>query len=188
LLTKSLTTKLFLVTIIFISSLFSTNLSFAKVKNKYRYNSTELKVSLSPVQPEKISAFYEGRGFSKAMINVLKQKCFITVGIHNKSNDIIWHDLSNWTYTNKDSPIKRIDREQWKSQWKKMNIPLSHQSTFRWTLLPEKLDFRSGEGEGGNITLPYTNKPFSLKATFIRKTNKNDKTIKINIKNIRCAK
>lgn len=175
-----------LVTLIYCT--LSNNLAYAKAKSKYFYNSTALKVSLSPVPSEKVAAFYEGRGFSKEMVNTLKQKCFITIGIRNKSNNIILHDLSNWTYSNKNSEIKRIDREQWKLTWKKMNIPLSHQSTFRWTLLPEKLDFRSGEHEAGNITLPFSDKPFSLNATFTEINNKVKKNIYIKIQDIHCAK
>ena len=159
-----------------------------QAKSKYQFNNTLLRVSLSPVPSEKVAAFYEGRGFSKEMVNTLKQKCFITIGIRNKSNNIILHDLSNWTYSNKNSEIKRIDREQWKLTWKEMNIPLSHQSTFRWTLLPEKLDFRSGEHEAGNITLPFSDKPFSLDATFTIIENKVKKSIFVKIQDIHCAK
>lgn len=161
--------------------------SSIQAKPKYQFNNALLKIKFSPVAPEKIAAFYEGRGFSRPMINILKQHCFITIGIHNKSNDIIWLDISNWSFTNKTGPIKRINRAQWKFIWKEMNIPLAHQSTFRWTLLPEQLDFRSNEHEGGNITLPYSKHPFTLTAEFRTKADKSGKPIKVKLQGIQCA-
>lgn len=35
----------------------------------------------------------------------------------------------------------------------------ARQPTFRWTLLPENLDFQPDEREGGNIMLPRTRDP-----------------------------
>lgn len=160
----------------------------AKQNNRYQYKGNQIKISLSPRTPEQIAAFYEGRGFKKEMVNKLKQQCFITIGIHNKSKDILWHDASKWIFTSKAGNIQRLDRTHWKSVWKEMNIPLAHQSTFRWTLLPEKLDFRSNEHEGGNIILPYSNQPFTLKAEFKTKANKSGKPIKVIIDGIQCVR
>lgn len=160
----------------------------AKQNSRYQYNDNQIKISLSPRTPEQIAAFYEGRGFKKEMVNKLKQQCFITIGIHNKSKDILWHDASKWIFTSKSGNIQRLDRTHWKSVWKEMNIPLAHQSTFHWTQLPEKLDFRSSEGEGGNIILPYTNQPITLKAEFKTKANKSGKPINVMIDGIQCVR
>lgn len=158
-----------------------------KTKNKAQYTDKQIRISFSARTPEQIAAFYEGRGFSKAMVTKLKQQCFITVGIHNKSRHVIWLDLSNWIFANNNSAFKRLNRAHWKSVWKKMNIPLAHQSTFRWTLLPEKLDFRSNEHEGGNIILPFSDKPFTLRAHFKTKADKSGKPVIIQINNLQCA-
>jgi len=177
-----------LTSIVCISMLIVSNSIQAKTKDKYEYSSNSLRVRLSPKVPQNIAAFYEGRGFSKPMIDTLKQQCFITIGIHNKSNDIIWLKASNWVFSTKAGNIKRRDRAYWKSVWKKMSIPLAHQSTFRWTLLPEELDFRSGEHEGGNIILPYTEQPFTLTAEFKTKADKSGELIKVIINDIRCVR
>lgn len=179
--------RIYIVPAILIYILLSSSIVVAAQK-KYQFNNNQLKVTLVPRTPEQIAAFYEGRGFSKVMINTLKQQCFITVGIRNKSKNIIWHDLSNWRFSDNQGKIKRNNRTYWKETWKKMNISLAHQSTFRWTLLPEKLDFRNNESEGGNITLPYTNKAITLDASFKTHADKSGKSIAIKLTNIRCAK
>lgn len=155
---------------------------------KYQFKSKQISVRLSPRTPQQIAAFYEGRGFSKKMIDKLTPLCFITVGIHNKTNDILWHNLNNWQYSNSDGEFKAFNRAYWKQTWKKMNIPQAHQSTFRWTLLPESLDFRANEHEGGNIILPYFNKAFSLKARFKTQKNRQGKPVDITIENIQCPR
>ncbi len=159
----------------------------AKTRNIAQYSDTQIKIRFSPRTPQQIAAFYEGRGFSKAMVNILKQQCFITIGIRNKSQHIIWLDLEDWTFTNNNGQLKRLNRAHWLSVWQKMKIPLAHQSTFRWTLLPEKLDFRANEAEGGNIILPFSSKPFSLQACFKTKADKSGKPIIIRLNNIQCA-
>jgi len=68
-----------------------------------------------------------------------------------------------------------------------MNIPLSKQSTFRWTLIPETLDYLPYEREGGNIILPFTKDAITLKAAFATGENKQGKTITISTDKLFCA-
>jgi hypothetical protein len=127
-----------------------------------QYDSPELAVGLMPRTPLQIAAFYEARGFNKSMIEKLKQQCFITVWIHNKSSQVIWLDLAQ--------------------------LPLAHQSTFRWTLLPEILDFQPDEREGGNIVLPRDDKTIDIQATFPTGVDKSGMPITIRFNKIQCAK
>jgi len=182
--------NLFLLTTIAlsISCLLITTNVHAESEKRYQFTNKEIRVGVTPRSPQQMSAFYEGRGFSKEMINDLIQPCFFTVGIHNKTNDILWHDLSTWKFTNSNGEIKHLDRAYWKKKWAKMQIPLAHQSTFRWTLLPENLDFRSNEHEGGNIILPYSTKKFTLQVAFKTKKDKLGKLIPIKIENIQCQR
>lgn len=69
-----------------------------------------------------------------------------------------------------------------------MNIPQAHQSTFRWTLLPEQLDFRPNEAEGGNIILPWQDKPITIHAIFNTDKDKFAKPIEIKLDDISCKK
>lgn len=172
---------------IVISALLTPYTLHAKTKNKAQYANKQIRISFLFRTPEQIAAFYEGRGFSKAMVKKLKQQCFITVGLHNKSLDVVWLDLANWTFKNAKGEFKRFNRAYWKSAWEKMNIPLAHQSTFRWTLLPEALDFRPNEHEGGNIILPFSNKLFTLQAHFKTKTDKSGEAFTIQVNSLQCA-
>ncbi len=147
----------------------------------------ELQISFTPRTPDQMGSFYEARGFPGKMREILKQQCFITVGIRNTSNKKIWLDVSSWTFTAAGKTLKREHRDYWKKRWQEMGIPLSKQSTFRWTLIPETLDYLPGEHEGGNIVLPFTDKPISMTATFATGDNKQGKPITITTDKLFCA-
>lgn len=147
----------------------------------------ELEIEFAPRTPNQIGSFYEARGFPKNMLNLIKQQCYITVGITNNSDQTIWLDLTNWEFSAAGKAIKREHRDYWKKRWSDMGIPLSKQSTFRWTLLPEVLDYLPGEHEGGNILLPFTLGPIQLTATFATGENKQGKPITITTDKLFCA-
>ena len=147
----------------------------------------ELELELTPRTPNQMGSFYEARGFPGNMLNIIRQQCYITVGITNLSNQRIWLDLSSWEFSADGKIIKREHRDYWKKRWQAMDIPLSKQSTFRWTLLPETLDYLPGEREGGNVLLPFTRKPISLTATFATGDNKQGKKITITTDKLFCA-
>ncbi|MFO8025459.1 hypothetical protein [Thiohalophilus sp.] len=157
------------------------------IQAKPDYESDQLVVDLTPRTPQQIAAFYEGRGFSDTMIDLLREQCFITVFIENKSRDIIWLNLEHWQFTNADGSLIRRDRRYWKARWQKMDIPLAHQSTFRWTLLPEQLNFLPDEREGGNIILPREAQPFTLSARFDTGEQREGTPIEVKLENLRCA-
>ena len=147
----------------------------------------ELEIDFTPRTPNQMSSFYEARGFPKEMLDILKQQCFITVGILNTSKTKIWLDLNNWQFSTAGKPIIREHRDYWKQRWQELAVPLNKQSTFRWTLLPETLDYLPGEHEGGNIVLPFSNKPVSITATFASGENKQGKQITITTDKLFCA-
>ena len=146
-----------------------------------------VRVRLLPRSPEQIAAFYEARGFPKPAIAALKKQCFITVGIRNKSKSIVWLDMSTWRFESSNGPVTRLDRNYWKSYWKSLPLEQRFQSTFRWTLIPESLDFRPDEAEGGNIILPRTGKPVAIRAQFLTGADKTGPVIDIKIDDVHCA-
>ncbi|MCK4743982.1 MAG: hypothetical protein KAT25_09200 [Sulfuriflexus sp.] len=140
-----------------------------------------------PRTAQQMAAFYEGREFPINAINATRDACFFTIGIHNKSQSILKLNTNNWTFTTATETLSLLSRAHWIQRWKKLNLPQRFQSTFRWTLLPNQLDFQPDEHEGGNITLARINTPFTLTARFAKEMNSNAKPLIITFKNLRCA-
>lgn len=130
------------------------------------YEDELIRLRLMPRTAEQMAGFFEARGFPAGMIDELSQYCFFTAVIKNKSKNLLWLDMSEWHFVAGEQDVRRIPRSHWPPKWVAMRIPLAAQSTFRWTLLPEKLDFQPDEGEGGNVILERTNTHFSLTARF----------------------
>ncbi len=155
--------------------------------NVRQFDNGALRVHANPRTPQQIAAFYIGRKFPPQMVALLRQQCFITFGIRNRSDHVIWLDQSRWRFSAGGETLRPMDRAYWKQKWQELEMPLAAQSTFRWTLLPETLDFRPNESEGGNIVLPRTDKPISLTARFAVRGTEGGDTIEVNFDNLRCA-
>ncbi|MGD8785182.1 MAG: hypothetical protein PVG75_12140, partial [Thioalkalispiraceae bacterium] len=153
-------------------------------------NSFENKIfrlRLMPRTPNQIAAFYEARGFPDFAINELRNVCFITLGLGNRSDNKLYHDLSQWQFTDDNGPVNRILRPDWEKRWNKLGLKQRFQSTFRWTLMPEKLDFYPQEGEGGNIIFARSSQPITIKARV--RTGELDKQViyEVIFKDVECA-
>lgn len=168
--------------------LFSCLSLYSLVGQAVQLTTADYRLSASTRTLEQIAAFYEARGFPKPAIEVLKQQCYLTVYFHNKSKNIIWVDLGNWRFTTADGPLPRRDRQYWKQQWSKMDLAMRFQSTFRWTLMPERLDFRPDEREGGNLTLPYSKQPIRLNAVLTIINNGEETRKPIQLDGILCRR
>ena len=146
-----------------------------------------LRLRLSPRTAEQMAGFFEARGFPPVMIEELGQYCFFTVVIKNKSDKPLWLDLREWRFYSGKQEVRRVPRNQWPPIWKKKNIPMAAQSTFRWTLLPEQLDLQVDESEGGNVILERSAKHFSLEARFaLGETGQKGERL-VRIDNLSCA-
>ena len=151
-----------------------------------KVSNENMSITFRPRSPDQMDSFYGARGFPKAMRDILKKQCFITVGIRNTSQQKIWLNLADWKFSVNGKPIKREHRDQWKQRWQDMNIPLRYQSTFRWTLIPETLDYLPGEKEGGNIILPFSKEKITLDASFATGDNKQGEVISIHYDQLQC--
>jgi hypothetical protein len=147
----------------------------------------QIEIQLAPRTPDQLMSFYEARGFPSGMIDILSRQCFVTVRIHNKSEDKIWHDLANWKFSHNGKPLKREHRNYWLDKWHAMNMPQASISTFRWTLIPETLDYLPDEEEGGNIILPRVKGPISVKASFVTGDDKRGPVLNIEYDRLYCA-
>lgn len=159
----------------------------AQERDTYRYEDSQLVVRLRPRSPNQIAAFYEARKFPGSMIDLLRRQCFITVGIRNKGPEIIWLDLSEWRIESQGGEVTRRTRPWLNDRWEQMGAPMSARSTFRWTLLPELLDFRADEAEGGNIVLARQDAPFVIEARFDVGPERSGDAIVVRFDEVRCA-
>ena len=161
--------------------------TFAEEKDDpFRYETNNFKLRIIAQGPEQMSGFYEGRGFSKQAIDEIKKACFITVLMTNNSDKMIWLDISRWRFYAKDKPIERYKRAYWKSKFNERNIPLAHQSTFGWTLLPEARDLYPNEPVGGNVTFVKTKASFTMEMRFQTGINKEGKEIVVKFDEVTC--
>lgn len=162
--------------------------SICEAAEPIHYENEVLRLRITARTHEQMAGFYEARGFPPAMIEALRPACFFTVGIQNKGKDILWLDLGNWQFSAQGKAVPRIHRDEWRQRWQAMQIPLASQSTFRWTLLPEALDFRPAEREGGNITLQRVAGAISLDAVFHRGNDPAGLPLPVRIEGLECAR
>ncbi len=165
----------------------ATAIATATVTQLPTVTTEKIEIQFNPRSPNQLMSFYEARGFPTEMIEILKHECFITVRIHNKSKEVIWHDLGNWQFSHNGKMLKREHRNYWLDKWHSMKMPQASISTFRWTLIPETLDYLPDEEEGGNIILPRVKGPISVKASFATGDNKQGRALTIEYDKLYCA-
>ncbi len=153
----------------------------------FRFKHDEFRMRFTPRTPQQIHAFYEGRGFSKPALQSLQDKCFFTTGLKNTGKNIVLSDVANWKFSANGKPVKLYNRKDWKEHWTKLQLPLGHQATFRWTQFPIKLDFRPDEGEGGNVVIPRTRENLTFEATFYIQSNNAKTPVHVKVENMKCA-
>jgi hypothetical protein len=138
--------------------------------------------------PDQMAAFYEARGFPGNAIERLRRTCFVMAHIENRGEDVIWLELKNWHFLTPQGEIHRLDRDYWERVWDEIGLPQASRSTFGWTQLPGERDLQPGEPVGGNVILPATDEPFTLRADFLTGKDKRAGLISVRFENLRCAK
>ena len=154
----------------------------AQPRGQFQYEDDDVIIIIGARTPDQLAAFYTGRGFNQASIDAITSTCFVFGMIENKTYDALWLDLADWKFISANGEVvNRITLDDWKETWKKTGLPLSHQSTFRWTQLPGSRDLRQHEHVGGNVAVEWQQQPFSLEATFRTGMDKsgNPRTIKV---------
>ncbi|WP_455210372.1 hypothetical protein [Kaarinaea lacus] len=155
---------------------------------RIEFENALIKMIVMPRTREQMKAFYEGRGFPKPAIAAISEACFMTVIIHNKTDNILWLELDNWQFSNAAADVKRLERVYWKHRWESLGVPMANRSTFGWTLLPERRDLQAGEGVGGNITMAFTDHPFQVTAKFFRGADKQVSPLSVQLHQLQCIK
>lgn len=148
----------------------------------------KLRMRLLPRTPAQISAFYEGRGFPPRALAALRETCFMTLGIRNRSKDVLWLDLARLTVREPSGkPVPILDRGYWQQRWTALNLPRGKQATFQWTLLPSQRDLQPDESVGGNLVIQRVSGPLVLEARFRTGKGQRGGEIIVQMEGIRCA-
>jgi hypothetical protein len=142
----------------------------AKIKLKepgiWNYEDKLVRIEVRLQGPENMGAFYEARGFTRAAIELVAAKCFVTVSILNKAYPVLWLEPARWSIVTKDKTIKRYPIDFWQQQFDSVALPDAKRAAFRWTQIPEQRDLRPDEPVGGNISLPPLTEKFTLALEF----------------------
>ena len=155
----------------------------ARVENDY------IVFYLIPRTPEPMAAFYEGRGFPVAAVEEVKRHCFITAGMRNTGQTVLWLEPRYWRFWDATGrEIKRLDRNYWKRRWQALDLPAAQRATFGWTLLPESRDLQPDEPVGGNIVLPATEGPMTIQVRFRTGRDKRGPDLVLEFEGIRCPR
>ena len=131
-----------------------------------RYEDASVFVRIVQRSPEQLTAFYLGRQFNQAAIGKIRETCFVTPIIRNKTFDVLWLELDTWQFRRGDEKIPRIKRDYWPQRWDQSELPQAQRSTFGWTLMPEVRDLRPDESVGGSVVVPWQEQPFTLIMNF----------------------
>lgn len=152
------------------------------------FESDELLVVLRPRTPVQMAAFYEARGFPPPALARIRDACFVTVHIRNRSKRIIWLDLAEWTFSSAGQPLTRLDRAFWHTQWDDIGLRQASRSTFGWTLLPEIRDLHPDEPVGGNVVFPGQTRSFDMALDLPTGQQRDGDRITLQFNNIDCPR
>lgn len=146
-----------------------------------------LVVSLSPRTPDQLYAFYSARGFPDDALQHITSRCFLTIGIHNERNDVVWLELDNWRFVDRHGrDLARIKRAEWNARWDRIQLMPAQRAAFNWTQLPERRDLQPAEPVGGNVSLPSPGSTFALEAKFLTGADKRGPVVRLRIENLTC--
>jgi len=150
------------------------------------FENADMRIGLAPHTPDQMAAFYEARGFPPEALERIRQTCFVTVFIKNRSNRVLWLELDQWTFTSNGKPLPRLDDSYWKAQWDEINLRQASRSTFGWTQLPQVRDLQPGEPVGGNVVFPGGTEIFNIEARLRTGADKQGEVVRLGFGNVSC--
>ena len=143
--------------------------------------------SISSRTPDQLVAFYSARGFPANALQYLTRRCFLTIGIRNRRQDVVWLELTKWRFIDAQGrEVQRIRRNDWDQRWKEINLPKPARAAFGWTQLPESRDLQPDEPIGGNVALLPPQGSFTLQANFRIGHAKNGRVVSVRVPDLTC--
>jgi len=111
----------------------------------------EAGVSVQLVQrlPDQTRAFFQGRGFSTAESDSIARACVFQTIFRNDGKHPLVYDLDDWRITYQGKHRSLLTRERWDEKWQAEEANQTARIAFRWSLLPTRQGFESGDYNWG---------------------------------------
>ena len=112
---------------------------------------TEADVSIQMVQrlPDQTRAFFQGRGFSSSDADTIARSCVFQTIFRNDGKRPLTYDLDDWRIISQGQQNFLITRERWEQKWPEGEVSQAARIALRWSLLPTRQDFESGDYNWG---------------------------------------
>lgn len=143
-------------------------------------------LSLTPILPDQVRAFYLGRGFDADSTELLATKAcvFQTVFRNESIAGGIAFNLADWRVRvpKGEAPLK-LERD-WQREWERRGVPAGARTAFRYALFPTEHRYEVGDWNMGMTTyiLPPGSR-FDLKFVW----HEGDKRHEAVLRNVHCA-
>jgi len=127
----------------------------------WEYRSDYMTLRFVQRLPDQTRAYFAGRGFKQAEIDLIASKCVFQTVYKNitkgENQRVIQHNIRDWRYHANGKTLMMRPREDWKTEWQKRNVPVAQQVAFEWSLLPTTQVFQAGDYNWGMsfIALPH---------------------------------
>lgn len=112
-------------------------------------------VSIRLVQrlPDQTRGYFEARGFDAAAVERIARGCVFQTVFRNLAPDgpagTIEYDLREWVVEAGGRKLGLKTREDWEHEWTRLQVPGPAQTAFKWSLLPTRQTYRSGDYNWG---------------------------------------
>jgi len=108
--------------------------------------------------PDQTRAYFSGRGFNKADVELIASYCFFQSVYKNTnkahSSEIIEYNLTDWKLVYQEKNLSLMVREKWQDIWQSRNIKQAQKIAMEWSLLPTRQTLKSADYNWGMTAYP----------------------------------
>lgn len=148
--------------------------------------SGDFRMSATPRTPDQMAAFYLGRRFPTGVVAETRKLCFVTVGIRNQTQEVVWLEPERWRFFNATGEYRRVSREEWRKRLDAIGAPPAVRTTLTWTQLPDERDLQPNENVGANAAIPPIPGEFTLEARFATGADRKGPELVVTIPGLSC--
>lgn len=112
----------------------------------HRIEQANVTVTANTLGTASRTSFYEGRGFTAAMIHPYAASCGFSFGMQNAGSWPITTRLADWRAIGADGrevPFRLP--EEWDADWERLGIPQAARIAFRWAQFQSENTFEPGD-------------------------------------------